>query len=292
MFWVQSLPGILWLDSPTDAARRGRRGFRNACLGPAMALCGHATERGSNHASIHRYPPRRREGRRPRARLCRRRLRARRHRPAPAEAPAPSGCPGRRGARVPRRARRSARSPRPWTPTSWSWAWASPAWPPCAPWPRTASRSWPSRSAPRPRAARADFGAINAACNEQYEMNHFDTTEVVAELMKESGYRAHASASSRPVGRQLRRRRSTGTSAALPDRSVPALQAASPQPDGAESMSVQPDALRRMPELWEANIADEFYPMLPRPPDAACTRATSRRYNAEPRGHLPRTPAT
>ena len=105
-----------------------------------------------------------------------------------------------------------------------------------------------------PQGRSGDFGAINAACNEQYEMNHFDTTEVVAELMKESGYRADANvlkAWADNSGADL-----DWYFGALPDlQYLPSI--ASPQPEGAEYW-VQPERYP-LPELWEGND-DEFYP--------------------------------
>ena len=105
-----------------------------------------------------------------------------------------------------------------------------------------------------PQGRSGDFGAINATCNEQYEMNHFDTTEVVAELMKESGYRADANVLKAWAD-------NSGTDldwyfGALPDlQYLPSI--ASPQPEGAEYW-VQPERYP-LPELWEGND-DEFYP--------------------------------
>ena len=105
-----------------------------------------------------------------------------------------------------------------------------------------------------PQGRSGDFGAINAACNEQYEMNHFDTTEVVAELMKESGYRADANvlkAWADNSGADL-----DWYFGALPDlQYLPSI--ASPQPEGAEYW-VQPERYP-LPEFWEGND-DEFYP--------------------------------
>ena len=105
-----------------------------------------------------------------------------------------------------------------------------------------------------PQGRSGDFGAINATCNEQYEMNHFDTTEVVAELMKESGYRADANVLKAWAD-------NSGTDldwyfGARPDlQYLPSI--ASPQPEGAEYW-VQPERYP-LPELWEGND-DEFYP--------------------------------
>ena len=105
-----------------------------------------------------------------------------------------------------------------------------------------------------PQGRSGDFGAINASCTERYEMTGLDVNEVVAELMKESGYKADArilKAWAANSGADL-----DWYFGALPD-----LQyldyITSVQPEDAEYW-VQPERYP-LPELWEGND-DEYYP--------------------------------
>lgn len=105
-----------------------------------------------------------------------------------------------------------------------------------------------------PQGRSGDFGAINAACNERYEMGGLDVNEVVGELMKESGYRADAAvlkAWAANSGADL-----DWYFGALPDLEyLPTITA--PQPEGADYW-VQPERYP-LPELWQGND-DEYYP--------------------------------
>ena len=105
-----------------------------------------------------------------------------------------------------------------------------------------------------PQGRSGDFGAINAACTERYEMTGLDVNEVVSELMKESGYRADANvlkAWAANSGADL-----DWYFGALPDLEfLPSI--ASVQPEGADYW-VQPERYP-LPELWEGND-DEYYP--------------------------------
>lgn len=99
-----------------------------------------------------------------------------------------------------------------------------------------------------------DFGAINAACTERYGMTGLDVTEVVGELMRESGYKANYSileAWASNSGADL-----DWYFGALPD--LPYLDSImSPQPTDAEYW-VQPERYP-LPDGWSGN-ADEYYP--------------------------------
>ena len=105
-----------------------------------------------------------------------------------------------------------------------------------------------------PQGRSGDFGALNAACNERYEMNHFDLVEVTSELMKESGYRADHQvlmAWAQNSGADL-----DWYFGALPD--LPFLDSiASPQPEDAPYW-IQPERYP-LPQAWAGND-DEFYP--------------------------------
>lgn len=105
-----------------------------------------------------------------------------------------------------------------------------------------------------PQGRSGDFGAINAACTERYEMVGLDVNEIVAELMKESGYRADANvlkAWAVNSGADL-----DWYFGALPDLEyLPSI--ASVQPADAQYW-VQPERYP-LPELWEGND-DEYYP--------------------------------
>lgn len=104
-----------------------------------------------------------------------------------------------------------------------------------------------------PQGRSGDFGALNAACTEQYEMTGLDTNEVVAELMKESGYRADyriLKAWADNSGADL-----DWYFGALEDLTyLPSIT--SPAPDA--EYWVQPERYP-LPELWEGND-DEYYP--------------------------------
>ena len=105
-----------------------------------------------------------------------------------------------------------------------------------------------------PQGRSGDFGAINASCTERYEMTGLDVNEIVAELMKESGYKADArvlKAWAANSGADL-----DWYFGALPD--LPYLDSiTSPQPADAEYW-VQPERYP-LPELWEGNEG-EYYP--------------------------------
>lgn len=105
-----------------------------------------------------------------------------------------------------------------------------------------------------PQGRSGDFGAINASCTERYEMTGLNVNEIVAELMKESGYKADArvlKAWAANSGADL-----DWYFGALPD--LPYLDSiTSPQPADAEYW-VQPERYP-LPELWEGNEG-EYYP--------------------------------
>lgn len=105
-----------------------------------------------------------------------------------------------------------------------------------------------------PQGRSGDFGAINASCTERYEMTGLDVNEIVAELMKESGYKADArvlKAWAANSGADL-----DWYFGALPD--LPYLDSiTSPQPADAEYW-IQPERYP-LPELWEGNES-EYYP--------------------------------
>ena len=104
-----------------------------------------------------------------------------------------------------------------------------------------------------PQGRSGDFGAINAACMEQYEMTGLDTNEIVAELMKESGYRADY---------RILKAWADNSGADLDwyfgavDGLTYLPSIASPAPDA--DCWVQPERYP-LPELWEGND-DEYYP--------------------------------
>ena len=106
----------------------------------------------------------------------------------------------------------------------------------------------------KPQGRSGDFGALNASCNERYEMNHFDGNEIVSELMRESGYRADygvLKAWADNSGADL-----DWYFGALPDlQYLPYIT--SPQPTDVDYW-VQPERYP-LPELWEGN-EDEYYP--------------------------------
>jgi hypothetical protein len=104
-----------------------------------------------------------------------------------------------------------------------------------------------------PQGRSGDFGALNAECTKQYEMTGFDTNEVVAELMKESGYRADyrvLKAWADNSGADL-----DWYFGAVEDLTyLPYTTSTAPDADA----WVQPERYP-LPELWEGND-DEYYP--------------------------------
>lgn len=104
-----------------------------------------------------------------------------------------------------------------------------------------------------PQGRSGDFGAINAELGKQYEMTGLDTNEIVAELMKESGYRADyriLKAWADNSGADL-----DWYFGALEDLTyLPYITSPAPEAD----YWVQPERYP-LPELWEGN-ADEYYP--------------------------------
>ena len=133
-----------------------------------------------------------------------------------------------------------------------------------------------------PQGRSGDFGAINASCTERYEMTGLDVNEIVAELMKESGYKADArvlKAWAANSGADL-----DWYFGALPD--LPYLDSiTSPQPADAEYW-VQPERYP-LPSCGRATRASTTRATRPR---CACTRAMSR--PSTPTSRSPRTPAT
>ena len=104
-----------------------------------------------------------------------------------------------------------------------------------------------------PQGRSGDFGAINAELGKQYEMTGLDTNEIVAELMKESGYRTDyriLKAWADNSGADL-----DWYFGALEDLTyLPYITSPAPEAD----YWVQPERYP-LPELWEGN-ADEYYP--------------------------------
>ena len=105
----------------------------------------------------------------------------------------------------------------------------------------------------KPQGRSGDFGAINAELGKQYEMTGLDTSEIVAELMKESGYRADyriLKAWADNSGADL----DWYFGAVDGLTYLPAITSKAPDAD----VWVQPERYP-LPELWAGND-DEYYP--------------------------------